>query len=369
MPEPTIHNILSESFPKTGKENWLSVASQELGEKNQIEKLTWGIDELNFSPYYEKKTLENLTYLKKYQARSHYSWENLPQITVSDVTAANKIALQCLVSGADGVLFDVTRGIDFNINHLMEGIDGSACSIYFFIPADAKIATKILAYADHKKYDLTGLTGSIFWETFPDIHDIPPLIRPGIRRYHPVGITIPPASVVEEISKSLQQAVHVVDMLTNKGIPATDAFNAISLSFYSDENFIRTIAKLKAVRILWYQLSQAFGITNYLPEDLHIHVRSGNKPALRFGPRAAMIKNTTDALSAVLGGCNALTLEAEDKDSEMMRRIALNVSNILKEESLLDKVCDPVSGAYAIEAVVNEISQAAWKDFQNNMRS
>ena len=57
-----------------------------------------------------------------------------------------------------------------------------------------------------------------------------------------------------------------------------------------------------------------------------------------FHPHGNMIKNTTDALSAVLGGCNALTLCAEDEDSEMTNRIALNVSNILKEESHLDKV-------------------------------
>ena len=90
---------------------------------------------------------------------------------------------------------------------------------------------------------------------------------------------------------------------------------------------------------------------------------------MNFQPQGNMIKNTTDALSAVLGGCNALTLCAEEEDSEMTNRIALNVSNILKEESHLDKVTHAVAGAYAIETMVNELAQAAWKDFQNNIRS
>ena len=52
----------------------------------------------------------------------------------------------------------------------------------------------------------------------------------------------------------------------------------------------------------------------------------------------------------------------------MIQRIALNVSNILKEESHLDKVTHAVAGAYAIENIVNELSKAAWTDFQHQLR-
>ena len=55
MPEPSIHSILNESFPKSGKEEWLRIASQELGAQNQIENLIWKIGELDFYPYYEEK--------------------------------------------------------------------------------------------------------------------------------------------------------------------------------------------------------------------------------------------------------------------------------------------------------------------------
>jgi methylmalonyl-CoA mutase len=62
-------------------------------------------------------------------------------------------------------------------------------------------------------------------------------------------------------------------------------------------------------------------------------------------------------------------LFSENKNDDMQQRIALNVSNILKEESHIDKVSNPLSGAYAIETMVSEISQAAWKQFQTKVRS
>jgi methylmalonyl-CoA mutase len=51
----------------------------------------------------------------------------------------------------------------------------------------------------------------------------------------------------------------------------------------------------------------------------------------------------------------------------MTDRVALHISNILKEESHLDKVSNAVGGAYAIENIVNELAPAAWHDFQNKM--
>ena len=67
MGKQTIHNILRESFPKTGKDDWERVASQELGDNKQIKNLIWQIDDLIFYPYYDEKNvcLEITYYLKQ----------------------------------------------------------------------------------------------------------------------------------------------------------------------------------------------------------------------------------------------------------------------------------------------------------------
>jgi methylmalonyl-CoA mutase len=372
MSGSTIHDILRETFPISNQADWKHAASQELPEKISIENLTWKVDGLNFYPYYISADVDSLQYLTRYHHRfaaapyhSAGSWDNLPKIKVGGGSEANASALEHLALGADGVLFDIAHYSDHPVNVLLEKIDWPYCNLSFLLPADIKIATKIFAYILQKKYDLTTLSGSLFWKTLPDISDLKSLMMPAMTGFHTLGITVPAASPTQEISTFLQQGVMLMDSMT-----ATDknlAFKAISVSFSCEENLFVSIAKLKAARILWYQVSQVYKISNFSPEDLHIHALSEKWNAESFQPHANMIKNTVDALGAILGGCNALTL-VPDGESAMAHRTARNISNILKEESNLDKVADVVSGAYAIENMVHELSQAAWKDFQTNVR-
>jgi methylmalonyl-CoA mutase len=73
-----------------------------------------------------------------------------------------------------------------------------------------------------------------------------------------------------------------------------------------------------------------------------------------------LLRNTTEAFSAVLGGCDVLTVRA----FHYPERLAENVQLVLKEEAHLDKVTDPAGGSYYIEALTNSLACAAWKLFQ-----
>ena len=52
----------------------------------------------------------------------------------------------------------------------------------------------------------------------------------------------------------------------------------------------------------------------------------------------------------------------------MTSRVARNIPSILKEESYFNKVFDPVVGAYAIDAMVHEVSNKAWELFQTKVK-
>lgn len=375
MSEPSINRILRETFPKASKEDWLRSAKKELNEKNSIEDLTWTIDGLSFSPYYDKSDVTALNYLKDYQnvlmrgiGEQFNSWENVPKISVSDPEAANEIALKLLNRGADGILFDVSDAKKINITQLLEKIDWRYCSISF-VADDTKVATKILAYLTEKNYALSELKGSIFWRrplTDTSLHEGH---LAALKNYNSFGIVVHPSSPVREISEALSQAVLYVDMMTDAKAEKESVFRSISVSMYCDQNFFITIAKLKALRFLWYQLARSFEIENYFPSDFHIHALSEKWSTEKFDPHGNMIKNTAHALAAVCGGCSSLTLCPEDENNELMNRVAINVSNILKEESHIDKVVDPLAGAYAIENMVHHLTKAAWHDFQNKMKS
>ena len=366
MTEPSIHQLLSESFSSTNKEEWLRIASQEVPEKNFLDNLSWKVDKIDFYPYYTKDDVKDLEYLKRFQFTPRPSWENIPKIRVENEKEANARALQFLSLGADGILFDVTDCIDFNINHLLEEINWSYCAISFLSTSSKETLTKIFSYARKKNYDLSALRGSLFLNSTDGLKDSSSEFQL-LKNYHTLGIVVPPTSPVQEISQSLEQTTLLMDKLTDMGLKKDLVFRSISLSFSSEENFFSTIAKLKTVRMLWYQLAQAFEIDSYSPGDLHLHVTSQAWISEKFQPHVNMIKNTAHAVAAVLGGCNGLTVCAEDDRNEMMSRVSLHVTNLLKEESHLGNVSDPLAGAYAIDNMVHKFAQAAWHDFQNRM--
>ncbi len=375
MSEHSIHSILKESFSKSTKEDWHRIALLELNEKYSIENLTWKSGNLNFSPYYDHRDLIDRSYLKENDNPSHRrlpldieGWQNLTRITVTDERKANTAALQSLAIGTEGVLFDISSYSDVNIDMLLEKINWAYCNISFVTSAEDKnISSKISSYVEQQHYDPLAIKGAIFWQQFPESIDKRMHGLFNLKKFQPLGFVIYPSLPVDEISKSLLYGVMSMEHLTNLGIEKDLAFQSITISLPSDENFFVTIAKCKALRLLWFQLSQAYKITHYHLHHFQLHGRSEKWRYEKLQPHANMLKNTCDALAFVLGEGNALTICPEEEDNAAMQRATLHVSNILREESQLDKVTDVVAGAYTLENMIREFSQAAWKDFQNKV--
>ena len=73
-----------------------------------------------------------------------------------------------------------------------------------------------------------------------------------------------------------------------------------------------------------------------------------------------LLRVTTEAMAAAIGGCQRLTVEPFGFDAHL----ALNVQRILRDEAHLDAVADPAGGSYYIEALTDAVAREAWKLFQ-----
>jgi methylmalonyl-CoA mutase len=373
MPEKPIHIILNQNFPKSTKEDWLRIASQELNEKNPSETLSWQIDALNFFSYYDKQDITELSYLQRFNLPPFRispftpgGWENLAIIKVSDEKKANAIALETLRLGAEGIFFDITEKPDVCIDLLMEKITWPFCSISFLSDDHQEFVIKIVTHIKNQNYNPLQLRGSIFWKKFPATQGTVFHQLSALKNFRALGMAIAPSSAAKEISDALAKGVSLMENLV--GIKKENLFNNISISLPCGENFLMNIAKLKALRILWYQVSQAYEMMDYKAEDLFIHARSEKWIHESFQPHGNMLNNTYDAIASVLGECNAITLTVEDENNWSMLRAALHVSNILREEAHLDKVVNGIAGSYALENMVNTLAQEAWADFQLAMQ-
>ncbi len=86
-----------------------------------------------------------------------------------------------------------------------------------------------------------------------------------------------------------------------------------------------------------------------------------------YDPNVNMLRLTTEAMAAILGGCDSLLVKPYDscyrEPGDFSERIARNIQIILKEESYFDKVVDPAAGSYYIEALTDSLVESAWHLF------
>lgn len=179
-------------------------------------------------------------------------------------------------------------------------------------------------------------------------------------------------------SASENQPEYLIDQLTDLlvkghqllgqfGNQSPDTINGqIRFCISVGNSFFLEIAKLRALRILWANLLQAWGLEaphSIPPVEVH--------PApdgLVNDQHLNMIRLTVQALSAVIGGCDLLMLPPSDVmeatgPSDAGRRVARNIQHILRMESHLDAVEDPAGGSYSVEYLTDSIIERVWDAF------
>lgn len=155
------------------------------------------------------------------------------------------------------------------------------------------------------------------------------------------------ATAVQELGWALAWGV---DELASRG-PAE-----LTFVYAVGSNYFFEIAKLRAARALWNQAAAAFPTRARL--RLHAVTALSNKST--YDPHTNLLRATTEALSAAIGGANAITI----RPARFSNHLARSIHRILKEEAHIDGVADPAAGSYYIEALSNQLAQAAWKVFQ-----
>ncbi|MBE7542452.1 MAG: methylmalonyl-CoA mutase family protein [Bryobacteraceae bacterium] len=170
-------------------------------------------------------------------------------------------------------------------------------------------------------------------------------------RFHENG-----ANAVQELAFALAEGV---DRLAAAADPAVEAAST-TFVFAIGSNYFFEIAKLRAARSLWAQAVAAFGVEAPEALRMRIHARTALANKSIYDPYTNLLRATTEALSAVIGGCDSLTVQP----ARFPARLARNVQLVLKEESHLDGVTDPAGGSYYVEALTEELAREAWALFQ-----
>ncbi len=173
-------------------------------------------------------------------------------------------------------------------------------------------------------------------------------------------------SEAQELAFVLASAVAYLRALESAGIALDDARGMIHARLAADADQFLTLAKFRALRLLWARVEQACGLA---PKPLLIAAETAWRMLTRRDPYMNMLRAAVAAFSAGLGGADSIctlphTLVLGLPDG-FARRMARNTQLILLEESNLAKVADPAAGSGGIEALTRELCQRSWSLFQD----
>jgi methylmalonyl-CoA mutase len=172
-------------------------------------------------------------------------------------------------------------------------------------------------------------------------------------------------SEVQELAFVLATGVAYLRALEGAGMALDEARRMVYARLSADADQFLTLAKFRALRLLWAQVERSCGLA---PKPLLISAETAWRMLTQRDPYVNMLRATGATFSAGLGGADTVTVlphtMALGLPDAFARRAARNTQLVLLEESNLAKVSDPAAGSGGIEALTQQLGEAAWSLFQ-----
>ena len=391
-------------FPPVSRQEWEDKIKQDLKRDDFLSKLSWKtLEGIEVKPFYRYDDIENLPHLSAHPGEFPYvrgfqkegnEWLVRQDIEANDLNQANEKALDVLMKGVDSLGFVLNPDHSYtrdDLDQLLHNIYCESIELNFLNnnhPNTLLLALQSLLQNRGQKSEV--IHGSIDYDpigeyvlkgvfphqsednAFSHVKELINLVRsmPSYKvvnlhgnHFHNAG-----ASVVEELAFTLASAAEYFSRLTELEVSAEDLTRRIKIQLAAGPNYFMEIAKFRAIRMLWANLAKAFQVQDEIAQQIHIHASTSHWDKTLYDPNVNMLRTTTEAMSALIGGADSLTVEAFDflyeKPTPFAERVARNQQIVLKEEAYMNKVADPSAGAYYIEYLTNSLAENAWKLFQ-----
>jgi methylmalonyl-CoA mutase, N-terminal domain len=173
------------------------------------------------------------------------------------------------------------------------------------------------------------------------------------------------STAVQELAFTLANGKAYLLAAIQKGLDINVFSKRLSFFFNCHNNFFEEIAKFRAARRMWAQITKSLGATDEQAQMLRFHTQTGGSTLTAQQPLNNVVRVTTQALAAVLGGTQSLHTNGYDEafslPTEEAAKLALRTQQIIAFESGVTDTVDPLAGSYFIESLTDEVEAAAWK--------
>jgi len=392
---------LFDNFPPVTTREWMDKVLADLKGADFNRKLVWKTSEgFDVKPFYRVEDTSGLPYMNTLPGEYPWlrgtkpgnEWYIRQDIEVSDYRQANRKAIYLLERGVNSLGFNIADPESVNESNfslLLQGIDPDKAELNFLSNGKAiEIVENLNSVLQSNSYSAGSIKGAV--ETDPigrlmingklcipvdaGLDYLASLFRkssavPNLRVLQ-INASLfgnSGAGIVEELAFAVSMAVEYLAQLTSRDLSAEFAASKMRFSFDTGSNYFMEIAGLRAARLLWAAVAEAYKSGDNASFKMMIHCVTTQWNKTLYDPYVNMLRTQTEAMSASLGGADSITVLPFDsvfrKPDEFSERIARNQQLLLKEESHFDKVSDPAAGSYLIENLTYMIADASWKQF------
>jgi len=174
------------------------------------------------------------------------------------------------------------------------------------------------------------------------------------------------ATCTQELAYTIADGIEYVRAAVKKGLDVDAFAPRLSFFFGIGMNFFMEVAKLRAARLLWAELiEKEFKPKNPKSLTLRTHCQTSGVSLTSQDPYNNIIRTTIEAMAAVLGGTQSLHTNSFDEalalPTPFSAQIARTTQLILKEESGITNVIDPLAGSYYLESLTASLVNEARK--------
>lgn len=337
-------------------ERWRKSALSEFGTSGNLNSIQFNIGPVKCDPYYsnvcDAVPESPLSRIQKPFLKPG-GWYQLPEIIVNDPESANKLALEELKAGANGILFNVKSRV--NLRTLLSDISMQYCCIGFrYDSLDYPFLIDLVQrIREEEKHDQ--VSGLIITADPVLFSEREKLFR-DFKSFFSCGIYLGSGKI----------SSFPWENFFSQKFPLLQKF-ALSIDLSPD--FFQSIIELRVARLITEKFLA--GREGLSPQFfLHASVTRFEDPG--FEPHGNFISSAYQAISGLLGSADGITLTTLDAGNDLNQQVTRCLSFLLMEESHFDWVEDPLAGSFFIDQVVdqylNSISGTNKKTDHNNLK-
>jgi methylmalonyl-CoA mutase N-terminal domain/subunit len=168
------------------------------------------------------------------------------------------------------------------------------------------------------------------------------------------------SNAIQELAFTFADAIEYINTCIDRGLDIDNFAPRLSFFFCCTMEFLEEVAKFRAARVIYSKIiKERYHAKDPKSSHLRFHVQTSGESLTAQQVDNNIIRVTTEALAAVLGGCQSLHTNSRDEalalPTEESVKIALRTQQVLAYETGVTKTVDPLAGSYYIEYLTEQI--------------